>query len=335
MKAIVLNSFGSADNFSLQHLDTPVPAGREVLVKIKAAAFNPIDYQMRKGLRESARMHSPVLGREFSGIVEATGSEVVNFQPGDEVFAASGSMGSNGTYAEYITVPYEVLAHKPASISFEEAAAVPVAGLTAWQCFTRLHIDPAQRVFITGGAGGVGAFLIKLLKAHQIHQVVTTAGNTISHDALLELGLADNQVIDYKAPELLKTVAAVYPGQPFDFSIDLVGGSLSEIAAEVLKLNGIYADVTFLATEKARETLFDNGATIVNVANYAYSLAGKPEWFGEQLDLFGRLFTNGSITAPLINIVGDLSVASVKQAHLLMENNQTNGRKVVMRVGPD
>jgi NADPH:quinone reductase-like Zn-dependent oxidoreductase len=332
MKAIVLDAFGAAENFSMRQLDTPVAGAGQVLVQIKAAAFNPIDYQMRKGLRESARMHSPVLGREFSGIVEATGNEIVNFKPGDEVFAASGSMGSNGTYAEYITLPYEVLAHKPAGISFEEAAAVPVAGLTAWQCFKRLHIDPLQRIFITGGAGGVGAFLIKLLKAHQIHQIVTTAGNTISRNALLELGLTASQIIDYKAPELLKKVTAVYPGQRFDFSVDLVGGLLSEIAAEVLKLNGIYADVTFLATENARGTLFDNGATIVNVANYAYSLAGKTEWFGEQLDLFGRLFTNGSITAPLITIVGDLSAASVKQAHLLMENNQTNGRKVVMRV---
>lgn len=332
MKAIVLDAFGAAENFSIRQLDTPVAGAGQVLVQIKAAAFNPIDYQMRKGLRESARMHSPVLGREFSGVVVATGSGVEGFKPGDEVFAASGSMGSNGSYAEYIAVPQEVLALKPTGISFEEAAAIPVAGLTAWQCLQRLRVEPQHRVFITGGAGGVGALLIKLLKAHGIHQLVTTAGNEISRETLLELGLNDHQIIDYKEPALLEKVKGVYPGELFDFAIDLVGGPLTETAAAVLTLNGVYGDVTFLATEEARETLFDNGAVIVNIANYAYSLAGKKEWYGEQLGQLSKLFSNGSITPPLVNVVGSLSAESVTKAHLLMENNQTNGRKIVMRV---
>ena len=332
MKAIILNSFGSTDNFSLQNINIPVPDFGQVLVKIKAAAFNPIDYQMRKGLRESALMRSPVLGREFSGIIEATGDGVTGFRPGDEVFAASGNLGSNGTYAEYIVVPYEVLAYKPAGISFEEAAAVPVGGLTAWQCFTRLHISPLQRVFITGGAGGVGTFLIKLLKTHHIDHMATTAGNVTTHNTLLELGLNNSQIINYKEPGLANKVAALYSGQPFDFSVDLVGGTMSEIAAAALKLQGAYADVTFLATQKTREILFDKAATIINIVNYAYALAGKTAWFGEQLNLLAGLLENGSITPPAVNIIGNLQVESVQQAHQLMEDNKTCGRKIVMTV---
>jgi NADPH:quinone reductase-like Zn-dependent oxidoreductase len=120
MKAIVLNGFGDSSNFKLTELPTPTIKANEVLVQIKAAAFNPIDYQMRKGLRESRLMRSPVLGREFSGIVVATGPDASRFKTGDEVLALAGSMGSNGTYAEYIALNEQLLALKPVNISFEE-----------------------------------------------------------------------------------------------------------------------------------------------------------------------------------------------------------------------
>jgi NADPH:quinone reductase-like Zn-dependent oxidoreductase len=333
MKAIVLTGFGSADNFRLEEQATPVPGAGEVLVRIMAAGFNPIDYQMRKGLRESAWMRSPILGREFSGIIEGIGPGVTHFQAGDEVFAASGSMGSNGTYATYIKVPASILALKPAILGFEEAAAIPVAGLTAWQTFTRLGIGIDDLVFITGGAGGVGAFLIRLLKAHGIHQIVTTAGNRMSRAALLSMGLSHSQIMNYRDDHLREAILALYPGRSIDFSVDLVGGPLSLVAAEVLKFQGVYSDITFLAPEATREVLFERGATIVNIANYAYSLAGKKEWFGEQLGVLGQLFDKGTISAPLIQVVGGFAAETVKDAHLLMEHNQTFGCKLVMRVG--
>ncbi len=159
MKAIVLNGFGDSSNFKLSNLPLPIVTGNEILVQIKAAAFNPIDYQMRKGLRESRLMRSPVLGREFSGIVIETGPDATRFKPGDEVMALAGSMGSNGTYAEYISLNELLLAKKPANISFEQAAAIPSSGLTAWECFSRAGIKPDESIFITGATGGVGRFL--------------------------------------------------------------------------------------------------------------------------------------------------------------------------------
>lgn len=105
MKAIILNDFGGVENFSMATLPIPEPGPHAVLVKIAATAFNPIDYQIRQGATERKRMHPPVLGREFAGVVEKTGDAVTRFKAGDAVMAAAGSMGSNGTYAEYISVP--------------------------------------------------------------------------------------------------------------------------------------------------------------------------------------------------------------------------------------
>jgi len=149
MKAIVLEGFGDVDHFHLAEIENPVPKAEEVLIRIEAAAFNPIDYQMRQGRREKQLMTSSILGREMSGVIVAVGSQVAGFLPGDEVMAASGSKGSNGSYAEYMAINPIMIAHKPSNISFEEAAAIPSAGLTAWQCFKRMNIQAEQRVFIT------------------------------------------------------------------------------------------------------------------------------------------------------------------------------------------
>ena len=112
MKAIVLHQNGE---FKLEEINTPQPKDHQVQVKIAAAGFNPIDYQMTENAMERKLLHSPILGREFSGIVSAIGENVTNFKTGDSVFCGSGSMGSNGTYAEYVCVPAEILLHLPNS----------------------------------------------------------------------------------------------------------------------------------------------------------------------------------------------------------------------------
>ena len=141
MQAVILKDFGSTANFILEdNFPVPVPGNSDILVKIKATAFNPIDYQMRQGKTERKRMHSPILGREFSGIVVKTGELVTRFSEGDAVFAASSSMGSNGTYAQYISIPELIAAKIPEGLSFEEAAAIPIAYLTALQTFNRLPL---------------------------------------------------------------------------------------------------------------------------------------------------------------------------------------------------
>lgn len=332
MKAIVLKGFGGVEHLHLSDLEKPAVKPGEVLIRIKAAAFNPIDYQMRQGRREKELMTSPVLGRELSGIIEELGAGVTGFLPGDEVIAASGSRGSNGSYAAYMTLSPKLLAHKPKVLSFEQATAVPSAGLTAWQCFSRMKMTTEQTVFITGGSGAVGSFLIRLLKLHGIHRILSTAGSPASQDALLALGLEPANIIDYKTEDLTKKAIAANGGQPFDFAVDIVGAEVAEVAAEVLTVNGTYLDVTFLGTEHTRGILFDKGAVVINISNYAYALKNELDWYGRTLNHLSDLIDAGKITAPAIHIVGELTVKTVQEAHLLMENNQSHGRKLVMTV---
>lgn len=332
MKAITLKAFGSSDNFELENLTVPKPKGDELLIRLKATAFNPIDYQMRLGKRESALMNSPVLGRELAGIVEEIGEEVKNFKPGDEIYAASGSSGSNGSYAQYMALTEKKAALKPKNLSFEQAAAIPSAGLTAWQSFNRLNIKTNQSIFITGGSGAVGSFLIKLLKSNNIDKIVTTAGNAASIKAIKSMGLADEQILDYKKPDLENRILDTNKQQLFDFVVDIVGGESAEIAASVLKVNGTYADITFLGTQKTREILFDKGASILNISNYSFTLNNNLKWYGETLNELKNLIESNKLDTPAINIIGTLSIKTVQQAHELMERNLTQGKKLVMTI---
>ncbi|WP_111635752.1 quinone oxidoreductase family protein [Pedobacter cryoconitis] len=333
MKAILLKDFGSTDNFILENnYEVPEPGEHEVLVKIKAAAFNPFDYQMRQGKTERKRMHSPILGREFSGVIVKTGKLTERFKVGDAVFAASGSMGSNGTYAEYITVPELLLVHKPEQLTFEEAAAIPSASLTAFQCYNRLGIQFNDSIFITGAAGGVGMVLVKILIAKGYQKIIVTAGNEESKSQLLRAGLKEAQLIDYKVEHLSQVVIERNEGHLFQHCIDLVGDQMSVICAQVIATNGTYTDVTALTTAHAREELFHKGAVLVNISNYAYSLDKNYSYYGDSLSKFIQLMSALSLSPPAIKIAGSLSVETVKKAHQLLEDNQTRGRKLVMQI---
>ncbi len=331
MKAIILNGFGDVSNFSLAEVEVPVIKDDEVLIQLKAAAFNPIDYQMRLGLRESRIMKSPVLGRELSGIIVETGKNVVGYHVGEEIIAASGSRGSNGSYAEFMALNSSFIAHKPANISFEAAAAIPSAGLTAWQCFNRMRVEANSSVFISGGAGAVGRFLIKLLLINGCTNIVTTAGSEQSINALIALGLKPSQIIDYKKDNMEQNILNANNGRGFDFAVEIVGGVLAETAANVLDINGTYVDVTFLGTELTRETLFDKGCVIINIANYAQA-AKNANWYGQTLNELASLIRQNKIAPPEINSVGDLSVETVQLAHTLMETNRIFGKKLVMSI---
>ncbi|ULQ51333.1 NADP-dependent oxidoreductase [Flavihumibacter fluvii] len=335
MKAVILKDFGSVDNFETADVSQPVMQDNEVLVKIRATAFNPIDYQMRRGDGEKKLLNSGILGREFSGKVAAVGKAVRGFAPGDDVAAYVGSLGSNGTYAQYISVPQQMLAKKPTGLLFAQAAALPLVGLTALQCVERLQLTSEDRVFVSGAAGGVGTILLQLLLHAGIQQITATAGSTESKAHLRSLGLQENQVIDYRQNDLAECVMMAASGKEYDCCIDLVGGTMAELCAAILKVQGTYVDVTYLATEAARSLLFDKATVILNVANYANALCGKPAQlavYGEKLRaLFQRVEAN-LIKPPLVEIVGNLSDETVKRGHQLLEANGAKGKKLVMLV---
>lgn len=329
MKAIVLHQNGK---FYLDEVEKPQPKNNQVQVKIVASGFNPIDYQMTENTMEGKLLHSPILGREFSGIVTALGENVADFKIGDAVFSGSGSMGSNGTYAEYICVPVAIVVSVPDRISLEQAAAIPSAGLTALQIINRMKAGISDSILITGAAGGVGSILVKLLLANGYENFVVTAGNENSIDSLLALGLKPKQIINYKREDIYETALALNNNHTFDFVIDLVGNEIAAVVAQLLRTNGTYLDVTAFSTDISREVLFDKGATILNISNYAYSLEKQYSYYKEGLTQLAHLIQQKLITPPSIELMGNLEVATVLKAHAALRENKTYGKKFVMQI---
>ncbi|KIO50796.1 quinone oxidoreductase family protein [Flavobacterium hibernum] len=329
MKAIVLHQNGE---FYLEEINVPQPQNHEVQVKISASGFNPVDYQMTENAMERKLLHSPILGREFSGIVSAVGNAVTSFKIGDAVFCGSGSMGSNGTYAEYICVPETIIMQLPATISLQQAAGIPSVGLTALQSINRMNAKVNDSIFITGAAGGVGNMLLKLLLAKGYHNLIVTAGNESSIASLLHIGINYEQIINYKNVAVYETALALNNNKPFDFVVDLVGNEIAVVAAKLLKANGTYVDVTNFSTSDSREILFSKGATILNISNYVYGKEKRYDYYKNGLSELASLLNQKVITPPDIEVIGNLEVETVLKAHTILRENKTNGKKLIMQI---
>ncbi|MEO3811059.1 NAD(P)-dependent alcohol dehydrogenase [Sphaerisporangium sp. B11E5] len=217
MKAIVQDVYGGADVLRLRDVAKPVPGDDEVLVRVRAAAVDagvwilmtgrPYVVRPFFGLRKPK---VPVRGRDLAGVVEAVGSKVTRFAPGDEVYGTS----KGGSFAEYATTPERFLARKPAGLSFEQAAAVPVSGVTALQGVRDLAgVEKGQRVMIIGASGGVGSYAVQIAKALGAH--VTGVCGPAKADAVRSLGADD--VIDYTREEIDRD------GPVYDVIIDIAG----------------------------------------------------------------------------------------------------------------
>ena len=197
MKAIVQHTYGSTDVLEFRDIDRPTIADDEVLVRVRAAGVDRGVWHLMAGLPYPIRLagygvrapRTSTPGMDLAGVVEAVGAAVTRFQPGDEVFGVG-----TGTYAEFARAREDKLAPKPAALSFEQAAAVPISGLTALQAVRdHGHVQPGQRVLITGASGGVGSYAVQIAKAYGAE--VTGVCSTPHVD--LVQGLGADQVIDY------------------------------------------------------------------------------------------------------------------------------------------
>jgi NADPH:quinone reductase-like Zn-dependent oxidoreductase len=166
MKAIVINAYGNEDLLNYVEVERPEPKADEILVKVHVAAVNPADWKIRDGMGESFGFKFPlILGGDIAGTVEAVGDRVKNFKPGDAVYGMTLSSLSGG-YAEYAITNADAIVLKPDDLSFEEAAAIPIGALTAWQAmFDLANLSSSQRILITGASGGVGSMAVQLAKA--------------------------------------------------------------------------------------------------------------------------------------------------------------------------
>jgi NADPH:quinone reductase-like Zn-dependent oxidoreductase len=216
MKAVVYTKYGSPDVLRFTDVGMPAPADDEVLVKVHAVSVNAKDWHLMRGKPVLARFmmggfrkpRDPVLGSDIAGRVEAVGKDVTQFKPGDEVFAGA----SAGGFAEYVVVPEKALLSKPANVSFEAAAAVPVAAVTALQALRdKGQVRPGQKVLINGASGGVGTFAVQLAK--QFGAEVTAVCSTRNLDMARSIGA--DYVIDYTREDFTRN------GRQYDLIIDI------------------------------------------------------------------------------------------------------------------
>jgi NADPH:quinone reductase-like Zn-dependent oxidoreductase len=241
MKAIRYYTYGSPDVLQLQDAPMPAIGSDELLVRVRAAAVNPLDWHFMRGMPYLARLQSGLarpkassrqLGADMAGSVEAVGASVTSFAPGDEVF---GGLPELGTLAEYISVRQDgIVLHKPASISFEEAAAVPVAGFTALQALRdKGKLQAGQLVLVNGAAGGVGTFAVQIAKA--LGAEVTGVCSTANVQMVASIG-ADH-VIDYTKEDYTRT------GQRYDLLVDIAGNRTLADCRRVLTPAGVLVGV--------------------------------------------------------------------------------------------
>jgi 2-desacetyl-2-hydroxyethyl bacteriochlorophyllide A dehydrogenase len=220
MKAFIYERYGPPESLRMAEVDQPVPDADEVLVKVLAASVNAADWHVLRGKplfsRAALGLLRPkkqILGVDIAGQIEAVGGGVTGFQPGDAVYANLLDHGYGG-FAEYVAVPVAAMASKPASLSFEEAAAVPMAATTALQGLRRHgELQPAQTVLINGATGGVGSFAVQLAKAAGAE--VTAVTSTPNLDLVRSLGA--DQVVDYTTTDFAGS------GRHYDRILDTVG----------------------------------------------------------------------------------------------------------------
>jgi NADPH:quinone reductase-like Zn-dependent oxidoreductase len=220
MKAFVLRSYGSPDQLRLTTVDTPVPAAGEVLVRVRATSVNPYDWHYMRGEPRIARLMTStlglrapklrILGCDMAGQVEAVAADVAEFRPGDDVFA----LLDYGGFAEYVCVPERLLARKPGNLSYEEAAAVPMAAATALLGLRDVgRIEPGQRVLVNGASGGVGTFAVQIARA--LGAKADAVCSSPSAELVRSIGADD--VIDYAKEDFTRR------GRRYDLLLDIAG----------------------------------------------------------------------------------------------------------------
>jgi NADPH:quinone reductase-like Zn-dependent oxidoreductase len=332
VKAIVLSAYGSADNFEQALLPVPEVRPGEVRIKVTAISFNPVDCQIRRGQPESHAARSMILGRDLSGTVDAAHEGVTGLRVGDDVFGNVCNLASSGAYAEYVSLPAELVAKKPASLTHLHAAAMPVAGVTAALAIAKANASGKTSMFIAGGAGGVGSFAIQLARQRGVRKLVTTAGSANSRHYLIEhCGLRSSQIVNYKDAGFMEQAISRNGGK-FDIALDFVGGRMLSACCALLAVDGHLASVTDAPGRDDFELLFQKNASFHSVGAHAYSLSeDRAAWgkYRELLDQLLRHFDGGALALPRITHVGKLSPEVVRYAHALLDSNAVQGKLVM------
>lgn len=300
MHAVVIHETGSPDVLRYEEVDRPEPGDGEVLIRVHAASVNAIDWKYRRGFAD--KQLPAVLGNDVSGTVEVSRAE--GFAEGDEVFGFAAS----GGYAEFAIASAAGIVKKPAGVSHEQAAAIPVGGLTAWQAlFDRGGLERGQTALIAGAAGGVGHFAVQFAKFAGVRAI--GVGSSRNRDFVP--GLGAQEYIDYTQQDVAAAVSGV------DVAFDAVGGETTQALLATVREGGLLVTIANAPPEEAAR---ERGVR-------AELLVMSPST--EQLSRIAQLVANGEVHVQIAELV---SLTEVRRAHELSESGHTRG-KIILTVG--
>jgi NADPH:quinone reductase-like Zn-dependent oxidoreductase len=329
MKAIVYHEYGSADVLKCEEVEKPVPKDNEVLIKVRAASVNPLDWRLMEGnprfLRLFNGLSKPREGRpgvDVAGEIEAVGKNVTQFKPGDEVFG-----GCSGAFAEYACAAASKVVMKPDNVTFEQAASVNNAGLTALQGLRdKGKIQPGSRVLINGAAGGVGTFAVQIAKTFGAH--VTGVCSTRNLDMVRSIGA--DEVIDYTQKDF--TTSDLTSNQRYDLILEGVGNHSFSECRRVLNPDGRFIGVGAphdISVMDLLAPLIKDVLTSVFGSQKSVMFIAKSSQ--ADLTLLGELIATGKLE-PVIERRYSLSEAAEAVRHV--EEGHARG-KVIVTVGSE
>lgn len=315
MRAIAFDSLGPDVTPAVREIDEPLPLLNDALVQVKAASINPIDWKTIRGggVSKGIRSFPWVAGNDFAGTVVQAPYELHDLQPGDEVFGMASSHLTWGSYAERLAVSTLQIARKPKSLSFEEAAAVPCAALTAWDAVVRVaKARSGQRVLVHAGAGGVGHFAVQFAKFFGAHVIATAS----ERNAEFLQGLGVDEFIDYRSQRFEEAT------QKVDVVVDLIGNVHDDTGSRslnLLKSGGLYLNIPTGSWPEYADACRSAGIRYSHI---------KVEPDRENLATIGRLLDNGDVRVHVDAVYGldDIEAALAKHAE-----GRTRG-KLVLKV---
>jgi NADPH:quinone reductase-like Zn-dependent oxidoreductase len=306
MKAARVLRFGPPNVIRNDELPRPQPGSGQLLVSVKAAGVGHWDALVREGKLPNESLPL-ILGFELSGIVEAVGTEVSSFKPGDEVYGATNEQLTGG-YAEYAVPSAGRMAQKPKTLSFIEAASVPIVTVTAWQMlFDYANVTAGQTVLIHGAAGNVGAYAVQLAKQAGLHVVATAA----SADQEYVRGLGAERVLDYHTERFEESVIGV------DVVLDTVGGETQQRSLQVLKPGGILVSVVSPVSDTAQKRYG------VRAAYFYVDVTTN------RLNKITELFDSGKLATDVGTV---LPLEEARLAHEMLEGTPHKRGKIVLSV---
>lgn len=308
MRAMTVTRFGGPEVLQPADLPRPEPLPSEVLVRVVAAGVNPVDWKTRQGAGMAGVLGEPpfVVGWDVAGVVEAVGHGVTTLAPGDEVLGLPWFPRQAAAYAEYVTAPSRQFVLKPADLSFEQAAGLPLAGLTAWQILVdTANVQPGQRVLITAVAGGVGHLAAQVAKARGA--VVLGTARAAKHDAVRRAGV--DEPIDYTTTDVAAAAGHV------DVVVDLVGGSADLVAT--LGPGGLFVNVPSAAPADLATAVVARGA------RYTPFLV-EPDHEG--LFALTQIVEDRELT---VEVASTFPLEAAAEAHALGEEGRTTGKLVL------